>query len=178
MLFYRDDSAPENSKERYYSHTICEGGPDSLVLKVPAHWHRHHDEYMTCLEGEIELLLDGRTSTAKPGDDEVFIERTRVHGFTFPKGRRTVLQERTSPTGEFKQRFFEDVFGLEGMSFWSMMRGFADGDTFIAMTPFRWLDVVFMAVLGLVARIVKPREGGVMPMSIAPSVPMEGKKRV
>jgi len=175
MRFFRDDSKPEDSKERFYSHTICEGNPDSLVLEVPRHWHDYHDEYMTCIEGQIELSLDDKTSIAKPGDPTVFIERGHVHGFKFPKGQRAVLQELTDPTGEFKQRFFEDIFG-SGLSFWSMMRGFSDGDTYIAFTPSRWLDLVCMAVLGFVAKLWLPRKGGVMPKSIAPSMPLDGKK--
>lgn len=175
MIFYRDDSKPEDAKERYYSHTICDGKPGSLALEVPRHWHDYHDEYMKCIEGQLEVSLDDKIIIAKPGEDALFIERGHVHGFKFPKGQRAVLQELTDPTGEFKQRFFEDIFE-KGLTFWTMMRGFADGDTYIAFTPFRWLDLVCMAVLGFVARWRLPREGGVIPKSIAPSMPLDGKK--
>lgn len=167
MTFHRNDSKAEHDVERYYSLTTCPG--DAPALRVPNHWHKHHDEYMSCEEGQIELYLDGKTIVAKPGDPVVFIERRRVHGFKFPEGQRTVLKERTRPTGEFKQRFFEDIFRQDG-GFWGAMRGFADGDTFLALPgPFRWVDEVYGFVIWLLVRLLYPRRGPV-PQSVAPLV--------
>lgn len=174
MTFYRDDSKSDHDFQKYFSLTVSEGAADSIELQVPDHWHKHHDEYMTAEEGEIELHLDGETITTKPGDPVVFIKRCHVHGFKFPKGQRAVLKEMTQPTGEFKQRFFEDIF--ENWGFWGAMRGFADGDTYLALPgPFRWLDELYMFVIGLLVKVFNPRKGPV-PASVAPLVAAEGKK--
>lgn len=176
MTFYRDDSKSDQDFQKYFSLTVSERAADSIELQVPNHWHKHHDEYMTAEEGEIELHLDGETITTKPGDPVVFIERCHVHGFKFPKGQRAVLKEMTQPTGEFKQRFFEDIF--ENWGFWGAMRGFADGDTYLALPgPFRWLDELYMFVIGLLVKVFNPRKGPV-PASVAPLVAAEGKKEL
>jgi hypothetical protein len=97
-----------------------------------------------------------------------------VHGFKFPKGERAVLKEMTQPTGEFKQLFFEDI--LSNWGFWNAMRGFADGDSYVALPgPFRWLDEVYMFVVGALAKLVHPRTGDV-PKSVAPLV-VDGSKK-
>lgn len=174
MTFHLDESKPEDHVERYYSLTTRGHDADDTLLEVPRHWHKHHDEYMSCEEGQIELYLDGKTMTARPGDPAVFIPRRKVHGFKFPKGSKAVLKEMTQPTGEFKQRFFEDIFASWG--FWDAMRGFADGDTYIALPgPFRWLDELYMLVIGVLAKLVRPRTGE-MPKSMAPIV-LNGHKK-
>lgn len=175
MTFHRDDSKPPNDIHRYYSLATCTGQSDGIALEVPKHWHKHHDEYMTCVEGSIELYLDGKTVTATPSNPTIFIERRQVHGFKFPKGQRAVLKEMTMPTGEFKQKFFEDIF--ENWGFWGAMRGFADGDTYPALLPgpFRWLDEIYILVLWVLVRLVYPRKGDV-PMSVAPLTLVEDKK--
>lgn len=176
MTFHRDDSKPESDVQRHFSLTVCEGGLDDVALQVPKHWHKHHDEYMACMEGSIRVSLDDETINTRPGDPVLFIPRRHVHGFEFPKGKRAVLKEFTQPTGEFKQRFFEDIFADAG--FWGVMRGFVDGDTYIALPgPWRWVDEVYMFVLGLLVRVWRPREGRV-PASVAPLVADESRKEL
>jgi len=132
---------------------------------------------MSCQQGSIQLFLDGRTLTVTPDDDEILIPRRAVHGFKFPKGQAAILRERTDPTGEFKQRFFEDVFdGTNWGKFGPTFRAFADGDTYIPVPgPFRFLDEVFMCLVGMVVRLLYPRQSAV-PKSVAPSMPLEAKK--
>lgn len=177
MTFHRDLSKPGDHPEHHFSFTVCSGSsPGSIALQVPKHWHKHHDEYMQCVAGEIEVHLDGEDFTAKAGDPTIFIERRRVHGFEFAKGQRVVLKEMTRPTGEFKQRFFEDVFTEAG--FWGAMRGFADGDTYLALPVpgwLRWLDEIYMFVMGLLVMLVYPRKGP-RPESRAPVDGGEKKK--
>ena len=134
---------------------------------------------MSCTQGSIQLSLNGHTSTVTPQDDEVFIPRRSVHGFKFSKGQAATLRERTDPTGEFKQRFFEDVFDPTGWGkFGPTFRAFADGDTYIPVPgPFRWLDEVFMFLVGFVVKLLYPRSGA-SPKSVAPSMPVEGRKEL
>ena len=48
------------------------------------------------------------------------------------------------------------------------MRGFADGDTYVALPgPFRWLDEVYALVIGALAKLLNPRKGET-PKSIPP----------
>ena len=176
MTFHVDESKPEDHVERYFSLTTRESDADDTLTEVPRHWHKYHDEYMACTEGQIELSLDNEIIVAKPGDPPVFLERRRVHGFKFngPKGQKAVLKEMTQPTGEFKQHFFEDIF--EELGFWGFMRGFADGDTYPALPgPFRWLDELYMLVIGALAKVMYPRKGA-KPKSIAPLIAAESKK--
>ena len=176
MDFYLDESKSEGHVERYFSLTTREADADETLTEVPRHWHKYHDEYMACTEGHVELYLDGNTVIAKPGDPAVFIERRKVHGFKFPKGEKAVLKEMTQPTGEFKQRFFEDI--LSAWGFWNAMRGFADGDTYVALPgPFRWLDEVYMFVIGALVKVVNPRKGEA-PKSVAPRAVDDGKKEL
>lgn len=162
MTFHRDDSKAPNDVERYYSLTTCDGGVNDIALEVPQHWHKYHDEHMSCIEGQIELSLEGSILTAKPGDPAIIIPRRAVHGFKFPKGQRAVLKEMTDPTGEFKQMFFEDVFGSGRGSFFGAMRAFADGDTYIKMPgPWRWVDEVWMFVMWALVKVLRSREGEV-----------------
>jgi quercetin dioxygenase-like cupin family protein len=44
------------------------------------HHHRQHTDSFYVLEGELELLLDGETVTARPGD-LIAVTRGRTHGF-------------------------------------------------------------------------------------------------
>jgi hypothetical protein len=56
------------------------------------------------------------------------------------------------------------------------MRGFADGDAYVALPgPFRWLDEVYMFVIGALARIVNPRVGET-PKSV-PQLTVDGGKK-
>lgn len=176
MTFHLDESKPEGHVERYFSLTTRELDADDTLTEVPKHWHKHHDEYMSSEAGHIELYLDGQTTIAKPGDPAVLLPRRKVHGFKFPKGEKAVLKELTQPTGEFKQHFFEDI--LADWGFWNAMRGFSDGDTYVALPgPFRWLDEVYMFVIGLLVKLVHPRKGEA-PKSVAPRPVDESKKEL
>ena len=157
IAFFLDESKAEDDLDRYYSETTCDGDADSIAFEVPKHWHKLHDEYMTVEEGELEFYLDGTTSLVKPGDPMIKIPRRAVHSIKWPTGKRATLRERTNPTGPFKQRFFEDMFG--GKGFGLTMRAFADGDTYIPLPGnLRLLDEVFMFFVGIIASILYPRK--------------------
>ncbi len=51
MVFKVDESVPADSVDYHWSKTTYDGAPDSLVPEIPAHWHKHHDEYMVCSRG-------------------------------------------------------------------------------------------------------------------------------
>ncbi|KAI8938122.1 hypothetical protein NX059_005789 [Plenodomus lindquistii] len=157
LEFYLDTSAPPSSPDRHYSLTIFSGAPDAKPLGVPQHWHNLHDEYMTVLAGSMEFCVDGKTTIVHAGDPVVEIPRRVVHGIKFLPNKRGVLKERTAPTGEFKQKFFEDVFRAGGMG--QKLRAFADGDTYlpVPIVNSRWVDEWVMWVIGSVLGTLMPR---------------------
>ena len=109
----------------------------------------------------------GEASDPEPREDDVLVQihAAGVNALDF-KLRN----------GEFKQIFFEDIFADWG--FWNVMRGFADGDAYVALPgPFRWLDEVYAFVIGALARLVHPRAGE-PPKSVPPFTVGDGKKEL
>ena len=92
------DDTPDQWVETSYN-----GDPSSWLLSVPPHWHEFHDEYMKVLSGKMEFTLEGKTIVLSETDDELCIERGKVHGFTAIKGVKVVFRERTAPSGRFKE---------------------------------------------------------------------------
>lgn len=93
---------PSASAADYASHTL---------LAIPPHWHQHHDEIMTVLEGRMlfnvsgkDIVLGAPASAADEGQmqSEFLIERGTVHGFTVFRGEKVTFRERTLPQGVFK----------------------------------------------------------------------------
>ena len=46
MVFKIDDTKPSDSIYHRWSETSYDGAPDSIVISVPEHWHKNHDEHM------------------------------------------------------------------------------------------------------------------------------------
>ena len=104
MSFYHDPSLPSTNPEHRYTLAVYEGKPDSVDFEVQAHWHKHHEEYFSVIEGHVTAMLDGVKIELEPGMEELIINRGVVHSFKGPRGQRAVIRERTSPEGAFKQK--------------------------------------------------------------------------
>ncbi|MCJ1319327.1 hypothetical protein MMC15_004663 [Xylographa vitiligo] len=132
-----------------------DGKEDSVVLAVPGHWHKDHDEILEVLEGRMIIYLDRRELVTSAGDPPILVRRGHIHGFTVIKGERVRATERTMPTGPFKALFFQDMFqdgkGLPG--FLLAMRASYDGDMYTSLSGrFQTLDYLFTVVVGFLAK--------------------------
>ncbi len=56
----------------------------------PPHAHTHEDESFYVLEGEVDFLVDGTCTTARPGE-LVVLPRGHVHGFRVRSERARML---------------------------------------------------------------------------------------
>ncbi|KAI0399320.1 hypothetical protein F4802DRAFT_53911 [Xylaria palmicola] len=117
-----DESDPEDSVNRYAMDTICTG---EEILHILPHWHKGHTEYLSVIEGRIELTLNGDKLILKAGDPALRVPRRVVHSFSSFKGERVILRERPDPAGLYSAMFFNDVFstGTYG-GFWHILRAF------------------------------------------------------
>lgn len=164
MRFMVDESKPADSIEHHWSQTTYDGQPGSWVIEIGDHWHKHHDEYMKVLEGRITFRLDGKEVVLTPADPPFHIARLRVHGFKFFEGERTTLKESTDPAGEFKEDFFNDIFEDGMPNFFTAMRAFYDGDTYVALPgAIKFLDQAVTIVLGGFAKWWHPRKRPALP---------------
>ncbi|KAI1384067.1 uncharacterized protein F4822DRAFT_434014 [Hypoxylon trugodes] len=94
-----DESEPEDSVNRYCMDTISTG--EEAVSILP-HWHKYHSEYLSVIEGRIELSLDGEKIILRAGDPAILVRRRVVHGFKGFVGERLVFRERPDPAGMYK----------------------------------------------------------------------------
>ena len=92
------------------------GGAFSVVEEIsapgggaPPHFHRATDETIYVLDGEFEMVCDGRTIKAQTGD-MVFIPRGMVHSFRNTRSADSRLLAVITPSG-FEQ-FFAGVDAL------------------------------------------------------------------
>ncbi|KAI1425413.1 hypothetical protein F5Y12DRAFT_747413 [Xylaria sp. FL1777] len=150
-----DESEPEDSVNRYAMDTICTG---EEILNIPPHWHKEHAEYLSVIEGRIELTLNGDKVILKAGDPALFVPRRIVHSFISFKGESVILRERPDPAGLYKAMFFNDIFSTGTFGgFWHILRAFYDGDSYIALPlHFQFLDEVFLTVFGGIAHLFAP----------------------
>ncbi len=94
-------------------------------------------------------MLDGKAVTATPNDPILFIPRRHTHSFKFCKGEPTVLKEKTNPSGDFKEKFFKDLFDGSEASFTSAMRAGYRGDMIVALPgEISLLDRAFTNAMG------------------------------
>ncbi|HSB06147.1 MAG TPA: cupin domain-containing protein [Thermodesulfobacteriota bacterium] len=77
---------------------------------VPSHVHRHEDELIHVIEGEYEIVLDGRTHTARRGA-VVNFPRLRPHGFGNISKKPTRALFTVIPGSNF-EKFFEELCAL------------------------------------------------------------------
>ncbi|KAK0385312.1 hypothetical protein NLU13_7788 [Sarocladium strictum] len=155
-----DESEPEDSIKRFFAQVVSTG---EEAFKVPPHWHKHHAEYMTVLEGRAKISCKGETVELKAGDPAFFIPRRAVHSIEGFEGERLVVQERPDPPGMYKAMFFNDLLSDgEFGGFWKTMRAFWDGDAYPAFPLyFRAIDEAFLFVFGGIAKLFvaeKPQE--------------------
>ncbi|KAI0202413.1 hypothetical protein F4808DRAFT_421540 [Astrocystis sublimbata] len=157
MNITMDESEPEDSINRYAMDTICTG---EETLNVPPHWHKEHSEYLSVIQGRIELTLNGDTVILSPGDPALLVPRRAIHSFVSFAGERVVLRERPDPAGLYKAMFFNDILSTGTFGgFWHILRAFYDGDTYIALPLHsQFLDELFMAVFGRIAHLIAPRK--------------------
>lgn len=59
---------------------------------------------MRVIEGRLEMTVEDKTRIVTPGDGQLFIARRQIHGLKSFKGERVVIEERTSPSGDYKAR--------------------------------------------------------------------------
>lgn len=159
MLFKIDDSQPLDSIHHHWTETLYDGEPDSLVPVVPSHWHKYHDEIMEVTRGRVEFTADGNSTILTPGDPPIVIPRWHVHGFSFFKGEPATVKEKTDPTGEFKENFFENIYDDGESHVISLLRGCYHGDAYLSLPGgFKLLDQVFMNVAGGIASYFFPQK--------------------
>lgn len=59
---------------------------------------------MLVIEGRMEVTVEGKTRIVTPSDGQLFIARGQVHSLKGFKGERMVVEERTSPPGDYKAK--------------------------------------------------------------------------
>ena len=159
MIFKVDDSQPADSIHHHWSETSYDGLPDSYVPEIPPHWHKLHDEHMEVVQGRVEFTADGKTVIAKAGDEVLTIPRMHTHSFKFFKGKATTLKEYTTPAGDFKESFFEDLLDEGSMTLSSALRAGYYGDTYFALPGgFKMLDQAVTLGLGGIAAYFFPQK--------------------
>ncbi|KAI9709551.1 MAG: hypothetical protein M1820_003311 [Bogoriella megaspora] len=162
MEITMNESEPEDSMDRYVMDTICTG---EEALEIPPHWHMNHQEYLSVVEGRIEITLNGKITIVKAGDPAVLVPRRAVHSVKGFLGEKLVFREKADPTGLYKALFFNDVFSNGGFGgVLHTLRAFYDGDAYLAL-PFgsQLIDqavgaktenaVIFVSVLGGIAHL-------------------------
>ncbi|KAG8667784.1 hypothetical protein FPOAC2_12983 [Fusarium poae] len=152
------DLLVEQDSENYSAVARFDGTMGTEPFFVPPHWHKHHDEYITVLEGRMTVTLDGRETVLTPEAGSIFIPRRTVHSFRGFHGEKTVFEERNQPAGIYKALFFNDVFQMgKSPNFWLAVRSAIDGDLY-AHLPLgsKLLDELFIIVFGTVARLFAP----------------------
>ncbi|KAI1856781.1 hypothetical protein JX265_011422 [Neoarthrinium moseri] len=153
---------PETSIDRYAVDTICTGKSGTDAFYVPPHWHKHHSEHFTVLEGRVAVTIDGVKHVIRAGDPVLFVPARTVHSIQGFKGERLVVRERADPAGDYKAVFFSDVFSTGSFGTLAdvphMLRAFYDGDTYLALPLyFRFFDEVFMTIAGGLAHLIAPK---------------------
>lgn len=114
---------------------------------------------MVVLQGRVEFKDDGKTVMGNAGDDMITIPRMHVHSFKLFKGEETVLREYTTPPGDFKETFFEDLLDDGKLNMTSAFRAAYHGDTYFP-TPggFKWVDQAVTIGLGGIAAYFFPQK--------------------
>jgi len=92
------------------------------AIHVPNYWHKHHDEYMSCEEGQIELHITRRQDRCSEAGRSHRLHRAPQSPWFLVSYRSESCAGRDDAAkGEFKQQIFEDVFGQDGGGFCGAM---------------------------------------------------------
>ncbi|PSN69666.1 hypothetical protein BS50DRAFT_674216 [Corynespora cassiicola Philippines] len=156
---YRDDSkTPDDNDHLWVTQTYDPPSKDTPIWVVPLHWHQYHDEHLEILEGALNIYHHDKWHLVTPESGVVFAERGMVHGFKSIPGVRLVLKERVTPTGDYKVAFFKDVGqrGSAGPGFWLVMRIAYYNDLYPWLSRFKWIDWMFVTLVGGFARLFEP----------------------
>ncbi|KAK7755582.1 hypothetical protein SLS62_002517 [Diatrype stigma] len=94
-----NEAEPEDSVNRYAMVTTSTG---EEALHIPAHWHKDHAEYLSVIEGRVEIHINGDKFVLKAGDPAVFVPRRVVHSIRGFQNERLVFRERPDPAGMYK----------------------------------------------------------------------------
>ena len=158
MRFFVDHSQPADSLNHHWTQTSYDGKPESDLLQIPKHWHKHHDEFMEVIEGRMTFYLEGKGEVIlSAGDPVLKIPRWYVHAFQAFPGEPVTFKEYTNPPGDYKETFFRDFFQKPSPSFLMAMRAFYDGDTYVGLPGnLKIIDQVFMNLVGTIARAFAP----------------------
>ncbi|KAJ3984494.1 hypothetical protein F5890DRAFT_1516510 [Lentinula detonsa] len=131
------------------------GGPDDEVLQVPTHWHEHHDEIITVLEGQLKVTIGGKIKMCTSEDGGSFIPRGVPHALESLKGVPCVFTEQTRPDdfSDRKELFFRNTFAFPGgpmkAGLLPLLQVCHHGDTyFVFPIHFAWLEKAFVQILG------------------------------
>ena len=100
LTFHVDRSQPEDSIDYRWTETHYDGAGN---FAIPLHWHKYHDEHLEVLEGRVEITVGEKTWIADSSNGVMIAPKRTVHGINFQKGVKTILKERTNPTGRFKE---------------------------------------------------------------------------
>jgi len=162
LRFFVDDAQPTDSIDHHWTQTSYDGEPESWVPVIGNHY---------VLSGRIAFSLDGKESVLTSADPALFIPRLHAHGFHFFPGEAASFTERTNPAGDFKERFFEDIFEKGQPTLISAIRAFYDGDTYMALPGgIGLLDELFTTVVGGAAKWWYPRKTVVPSIGIAAAI--------
>ena len=114
---------------------------------------------MQVVKGRVEFTANGKTVIGKAGDDVLTIPRMHTHSFKMFKGEATILKEYTTPAGDFKESFFEDLLDDGGMTLSSALRAGYYGDTYFALPGgFKLIDQAVTLGLGGIAAYFFPQK--------------------
>lgn len=124
---------------------------------------------MQVIKGRAEFTAEGKAVILTVGDDMLTIPRIHTHGIKFFKGEATIAREYTTPVGDFKEAFFEDMLDEGSMTFYSTLRASYYGDTYFAMPGnFKFLEQAVTIGLGGVAAYFFPQKNkGMLAESVA-----------
>lgn len=63
---------------------------------------QNHSEYLSAIEGRIEVTLGGEKIIINAGDPAVLVPRRVVHSIRSFEGEKFVFRERPNPAGMYK----------------------------------------------------------------------------
>ena len=152
----------------HWSELRYDGKPESDVPEVPPHWHKLHDEHMLVTQGHVEFTSNGKTIIGNAGDEMITIPRMITHGFKVLKGEPTILHEYTTPPGDFKETFFEDLLDEGRMTMLAALRAAYNGDTYFSLPGgFKWVDqAVTLGLGGFAAYFFPQKNKGMLAQSV------------
>lgn len=72
------------------------------LLLIINQFSQNHQEYLSVVEGRVELTLNGKRTLMKAGDPEVLVPRRTVHSVKGFQGEKLIFREKPDPAGIYK----------------------------------------------------------------------------